>query len=71
LNILNDPYLKHIPFLFVFNNKYTENKAVEKLRTEINKLNRDTVNNIVIDFFDGTLMVKSGLEWLCEIMKPI
>jgi hypothetical protein len=68
---LNDIILKNIPFLIIFDKYNSQSKVFEELRNNINKLDRSVVNYLFVDFDDGIGVVNLGLEWLCELMKPI
>ncbi len=68
---MNDIILKNIPFLIIFDKYNSQSKVFEELRNNINKLDRSVVNYLFVDFDDGIGVVNLGLEWLCELMKPI
>lgn len=72
MNILTDSNLKNIPFLILFNKLNTEcEKLNEEFRNVANTLNNTLINTQYINFESSINEINLGIEWLCEVMKPI
>jgi hypothetical protein len=64
--------MKNIPFLIIFDSNKTELLPFEeKLRTLINNNTDYRTNYMSINFKDEMGTILLGIEWLCEVMKPI
>lgn len=74
LNLFSDSILSQIPFLILFDisNELME-KLNEEIRMKINTLSIEKclINTQYIDFKKRIGEIGFGLEWLCEVMKPI
>jgi hypothetical protein len=64
--------LKNIPILIIFDiNREDLHQSENKLRMVLNKSEGCVINYMNIDFQDGISTLYLGIEWLCEVMKPI
>ena len=63
--------MRKVPFLIIFDKSNNQENVFEKLRNNINKVDRSEVNYLYVDFENGIGIVNLGLEWLCDLMKPI
>ncbi len=72
MTVVSDPDLYQIPILILFDK---ENSLIEEyielFRNKLNKLNNKCINTQYIYFDKRIDYLYFGLEWLCDVMKPI
>lgn len=72
LNVFEDTNLKNVPILIVFDKQNEDMQMInEKLRSLINLKDNLNINILHANFNQLETDMKLGLDWLCEVMKPI
>jgi hypothetical protein len=72
LTVLSDPLLSQIPILILFDKGNSEIEGyIELFRNKLNKLENRLINTQYIYFDKNIDFIYLGLEWLCDVMKPI